>query len=320
MSYNKAIRAYEDFTGHKPSHVDVYGLDDEDRIGYKMGQVLGIAYKAKRDGKVDQYFHKFKERSRPELVSSDDGKQLYIAGGSYKITDHGIEDVMPGLFVVNPSPRGGKRKKTMAVRRRRRRRAGGMFARNPAPRRRARRARAKRTTVVVRANPIRRRRRYRLNPSSHRRRRHSYRRNPVHSVRASLGGVDIGTLLIPGIFIGGGAVGAEVVAGYLPVPANWKTGYMKYVMKAGIGIGAGIVLAKFLRQRKIGEYMALGAIVTSAHDAIKDALTTTLPSVKMGMYTGVPHGGLGYASPAMLAGMGGMGEYGSVPVGALGYS
>lgn len=319
MNYSRAIGAYKDFTGHDPSHVDVYGLDEEDVTGYKMGQVIGIAYKAKRDGKIDQYFHKFKQQSRPELVASDDGKQLYIAGGAYKITDHGIEDTMPGLFVVNPSPRGGKRKKTMAVRRRRRRSASGMFARNPSPRRHKRR-RARRTTVVVRANPIKRRRRYRLNPSGHRRRRHSYRRNPVHSVRASLGGVDIGNLLLPGLFIGGGAVGAEVVAGYLPIPDAWKTGYMLYATKAAIGVAAGVVIAKFLKQRKIGEYMALGAIVTSAHDAIKTALTSNLSGVKFGQYVGVPHGGLGYASPAMIAGpgmMAGMGEYVNSPYGSL---
>jgi hypothetical protein len=49
-------------------------------------------YRTTRDGVTEKYEHTFRSKSRPALVSSSDGKQLYLLGGAYNITDRGIED------------------------------------------------------------------------------------------------------------------------------------------------------------------------------------------------------------------------------------
>src|SRR6185312_4468044 len=270
VDIDRASKAFEDFTGSKPKWVEKHKLDERDRAGYRMGKVVGVAYEATRDGERAQYFHRFAPKSRPELVASSDGRQLYISRGSYEVTDRGIEDRMPTLFVVNPSERKGK-KSTMRVRRRRRK---------------ATAARPRTTVVRVRSNPIRRRRRasgrrslvsYKHNPIR-RRRRHSgrmslrkFRRNPM-GIGAHLGGLNFGAMLIPGVLVGAGAVGAEALTATLTIPASWKVGITRHFVKAGIGIAAGMAIASVLRMRKAGEYVALGSIVIATHDAIKDAL------------------------------------------------
>lgn len=310
----RATRAYEDFTGHKASRVDKRRLDDSQVVGYRMGSTVGIAYEATRDGKTDQYFHRFKKAARPDLVAKDDGKQLYLSGGKYKITDRGIED-MPEMFVVNPSRR--RRRKTATTRRR-----PSVMRRNPV--RRRRRAARGRTTIYA-VNPHRRRVRRRR--SSARRmlrnpvRRRGYRRNP-----SGAGGFKIMSMIMPGLAIGAGAVMAEVATGYLPLPAAWKTGQLRYLTKATVGIGLGWALAKFAN-RRLGEAMAMGAIAISAHDAIKDMILAKMGGgVQMGGYNwnkygyGTPMGGgqytgLGFYSAGQTSHMGqyvgtqGMGEY-----------
>lgn len=86
-----AARAFEDFTGREASRVERHaGL--EHRAGWLLGRVAAISYIATRDGETAEYVHRFKRRSRPQLVSSHDGSQLYLLGGAYSVTDRGIED------------------------------------------------------------------------------------------------------------------------------------------------------------------------------------------------------------------------------------
>lgn len=313
----RAKKAFSDFTGHKATKSERRELDDRDVTGFKMGPVVGIAYEAKRDGETAQYFHRFNKKARPDLVARDDGKKLYIAGGRYKVTDRGIED-MPHLFVVNPSPRSGKKKRRVSIRsrsaspmarpRRRRRvarRAVTVYNVNPSRRRRTRRR-----VASFLPNPIRRRRRramstYRRNPS----RRRGYRRNP--SARG-LAGMTFTKLIVPAIGIGMGAVASEIAMGYLPLPANLKTGVLRHVTKAGIGMAGGYALYKFMGQKKLGEFFALGALVIAAHDATKELILKFSPGVKFGaayraadgygMY--MPARGMGYYLPGQQASMG----------------
>jgi hypothetical protein len=332
----RAAKAYENFTGHVPKQMATRKLDDVDQAGYRMGSVVGVAYEARRDGETAQYFHRFAKKSRPDLVARDDGKQLYITGGSYKVTDRGIEDrkAMPTLFVVNPSKRKAKKGSSMA-RRRRRRNASGQFLRNPSSSyaRRRRRKTSAVTTVRVRSNPARRHRRrrglsralpFRVNPVRrvrHRRRRHmGFRRNPIGRGGLSLGAV-MG-LVAPGVLVGGGAVGAEVVMGYLPIPAAWKTGYVRHLVKGGLGVAGGLIIADVFGMKKLGEYFALGAVAIASHDAFKDMITTQMPGLSFGEY--VPgkrlgnqfgDGGFGYASPGMV---GQFGEYVPTPASQFG--
>ncbi len=57
-----------------------------------IGDLDGVLYTTVRDGLKESYVHKFRKKSRPQLASSFDGKQLYILGGGYAFTDRGIVD------------------------------------------------------------------------------------------------------------------------------------------------------------------------------------------------------------------------------------
>ncbi len=307
MDTTKAKRAYKQFTGHTPKKTTVAKLDASNVAGWKLGQAVGVAYEATRDGETERYFHEFKKSARPDLVSRDDGKQLYFTGGRYKVTDRGIED-MPSLFVINPSPRkGAKKGKTMArkrrrtsVRRRRTTTRVATFARNPIRRRRRRRA----SVSTFARNPIRRRRRVSVK---------RYRRNP--SARRALGGVSkLSGMVMPAVAIGAGAVAAEVAMGYLPIPAQFKTGVMRHVTKGGVGVVGGLIIGKLFKQPKLGKFFAAGAIAIATHDAIKEALAARMPSLKfggMGAYLprSAVQGSLGYYNPAGVVDYSAMGEY-----------
>ena len=305
MSRARAIAAYEDFKGERPSRLRRARLPDADVTGWQMGPLVGVAYEARRDGKTAQYFHEFERRARPNLVAQDDGKRLFIEGGRFKVTDKGIED-MPNLFVVNPSPRRGSARKgspTMARRahsaRRRRRSHVTVFTSNPRRRRRSsgRSASGRFTRRSYARNPARRRRThrrhaaarvYRRNPVARRSTRRRYRRNPS-------GGVGkLSALVLPAVFIGLGAVGSEVVCGYLPIPLAWKTGSMRYLVKGAVGVGIGLVLAKALKQKRLGYYFAAGAIAIATHDFVKNLIASNAPAVK----------GLGYVNPASVSAFG----------------
>lgn len=297
----RAIGDFEAFTGERPRRVTRSRLPDGDQVGWKMGRAVGVAYEATRDGITERYFHEFKKKAAPDLVAGQAGRQLYFDGGRYHVTERGIED-MPQLFVVNPSKRPSKRKTAMARSRRRRRthhrsrsRGLALFRANPIRRRRRRRYTARRRhtrRAVYLANPIRRRRRRRMSVRR-------YRRNP--SARR-LGGaaVTFSRMLLPAAGIGLGAVGSEIIMGYLPIPAQFKTGVARHFTKGAVGVTAGLVLGKLFRMRRLGNYFALGAVAIAVHDAVKELIANRMPSVHMGMgmYRRPIHGSLGYSSPA----------------------
>jgi len=314
----RAAKAYSDFHGEPPSRSYTVNLDDDPVAGYRLGSTLGIAYQATRDGKTERYFHEFKPKARPDLVVRDDGKRLYLANGAYKVTDRGIED-MPAMFVVNPSKRPSlrsKRKPAMARRARRRRtvqqavfranpvrrrRHSGMFAAAP-KRRRRRRAPA----TIYTANPIRRR--------SHRRiSRRSYRRNPIGG--SSGGNVKIHQLVLPAAAIGLGAVGSELLMGYIPgLPSFLTTGVMRHVTKGVISAAAGWGIARFAN-KKMGEAFALGGMTIAFHDAIKEGIVAVMPTAQFGAYLPANGGSvgrparMGYYSPGSMVPMNRMGQY-----------
>lgn len=297
------MKAFEAFKGERPARLRRSRLPDHDVTGWEMGPLLGVAYEARRDGQTQRYFHEFKKSARPKLVASDDGRNLYIDGGHFKVTDRGVED-MPNLFVVNPSARSGqsqpKRKgSSMARRARRRRRSSvSIFTTNPRRRRRSV-ARRRRSTIFAR-NPVRRRRRraparsvarsvYRRNPARRRARatgrRRSYRRNPVNVGKLS-------GMLMPAVFIGLGGVATEVACAYLPIPIAWKTGPMRYIVKGAVGVGIGLILANGFKQRRMGYYFAAGAVAIATHDFVKAWLNSQ---------SAVPIKGLGYLNPGSVA-------------------
>lgn len=88
---NQAMELFEDFRGENPESVERINLPIA-KAGLTIGPCDGIMYTTRRDGKVERYIHRFKKSARPLLVSSFDGKQLYIVGGQYTFTDRGIVD------------------------------------------------------------------------------------------------------------------------------------------------------------------------------------------------------------------------------------
>jgi hypothetical protein len=312
----RAKKAFEDFSGHVPRKVRTSRLPDEPVTGWEMGPVVGIAYEAKRDGAKRQYFHEFKKAARPSLVSKDDGSQLYIDGGRYKVTERGIED-MPALFVVNPSARKGAKSKgkpmarrRSATRRRRRTSQVAVFRANPIRRRRRRAASSGRRRSYLR-NPAPRRARRRRSVSVRR-----FRRNPS-ARRLGGGALNFGKSLLPAIGIGVGAVGAEIIMGYLPIPANFKTGVLRHVTKGVVAVAAGFLIGKVLRQKRLGNFVALGGVVIAAHDALKEVITSRMPAIPFGQYVPTVRGGLGEYLPRGATG-GSLGYYS--PAATMDYS
>ena len=309
LNQARAAKAYAGFTGRAPDRVEYAHLDDEPVAGYQLGRMEGVAYEATRDGKTERYFHEFSRQARPKLVVKDDGSQLYVVNGKYKVGDRGIED-MPPLMIMNPSKRPSLRRtakgrfmaRTARPVRRRKASKVTVWTRNPtAPRRRKRRARSIFRSNPVAATPHRRRRRhYKRNPIAATRRRH-YRRNPIMGGKGDL---RLMSMIGPAAGIAVGAVGVELAMGYMPfLPTSMTTGPVRYLTKGAISLGIGWGVAKFVN-RQAGEAFALGGLVIAFHDALKSAIVTYMPAAKFGAY--VPRAGMGYYSPGQQVPVGRM--------------
>ena len=88
----QAMDLYRRFSGHEPEIVGRMGKPKIPNVGIVIGEMDGVTYETVRDGETLQYFHRFNKKSRPLLVSSFDGKQIYIVGGRYDFTEDGIVD------------------------------------------------------------------------------------------------------------------------------------------------------------------------------------------------------------------------------------
>jgi hypothetical protein len=89
-----AARLREDFTGHTPRMKDIVKMPKPRYPDAAMvvGELDGLLYTTVRDGKVESYIHRFRQRSRPLLCVSPDGKTLFMLGGAYSFTERGIVD------------------------------------------------------------------------------------------------------------------------------------------------------------------------------------------------------------------------------------
>ena len=84
-----AAQLFTEFSGHRPARDGIVMVNAED-VCCIIGPITYIGYEAKRDGKIEQYMHKF-ENGRPLLAISHDGSQAYILGGEYEFTEKGFE-------------------------------------------------------------------------------------------------------------------------------------------------------------------------------------------------------------------------------------
>lgn len=89
---SEAIDRFTDFRGDEPDFIETMELKPIDPVMLTIGQCTGIMYETTRDGQKEKYIHQFKKTAQPLLCVSSDGLQLYLIGGSYSVTDRGIED------------------------------------------------------------------------------------------------------------------------------------------------------------------------------------------------------------------------------------
>lgn len=85
----QAARLFKRFTGRPADRIDKIPLQPLPKTGLAFGEMVEIGYISYRDGLP--YRHSFRPlRSRPLLVSTHDGKQVLLIGGSYAFTERGI--------------------------------------------------------------------------------------------------------------------------------------------------------------------------------------------------------------------------------------
>ena len=94
---DKASGGFEGFTGKRATHVTTHKIADgsnRKRAGFALGKLHAVTYLPNREGDPPGtlYEHKFRKFSQPLLVASDDGSRLEVIGGSFQVTDRGIED------------------------------------------------------------------------------------------------------------------------------------------------------------------------------------------------------------------------------------
>lgn len=162
------------------------------------------------------------------------------------------------ILLVNPRRR--RRRKSATARRRVRRK-------NPRVSR-VRRRRIKRAAgYVVGARRIRRRK---LNPRVRRR-----RRNP------RLGGLGIPSVkgiigqIVPAATGAVGAVGLDIALAYLPIPDQYKTGWLGTGVKVAGAIGLGVLAGKVVGRQR-GQLFTAGALTVIAYQVIRKLAKDTL--------------------------------------------
>lgn len=180
------------------------------------------------------------------------------------------------LFIANPSRRRKRRKVSRKS-----------FTSNPRRRRRAKR-------VSFRRNPAPRRRRgFRRNPSA---------RRLIGRLSAGRGKLNIKDTVMSAGGAALGAIGTDVVFARLPLPANLKTGAMRQLVKAAVGVGLGFLVSRYANKR-IGAAIATGGLAIAGYEAARSYLVKEVPALGLGEYLD----GLGYYSAGMP--VDGLGEY-----------
>ncbi len=194
------------------------------------------------------------------------------------------------LVIANPSKRGrdkhGRFLKGHAHSPRKRRTHTRSMRTNPSPRKRA----ASRRAVAT----------------HHRRRRRSqFRRNPQGPVSM------FKSLIAPAAWGTGGAIGTDIIAGYLPIAATYKTGAMGWGLKTGIAVLLGWI-ASFGVRPAHAAFLASGGIIKSTADFTETLIHEHMPTIPLGEYQ--PAFPAAYEAPALSAGMvGGLGAYEGAP-------
>lgn len=221
---------------------------------------------------------------------------------------------MSELLLINPGRKGKRKRKKKrsaaqkaATRRMLAARRGGTVKRKrktsiriaPVAKKRKRKSRS--LAKVTARTRVRRRKH---NPiRAHRRRR--YRSNPMR-----LGNVGSFTkhTLMPSVVGAAGALGVDVILGFLPIPVQFKTGPMRAIVKIAGAVGVGMLAGNFMK-RETAHQIAAGAITVTLYDVMKGYLQQAMPTLPLSeadaMYEDYPN--LSYAGAGQT--VDGMGTY-----------
>jgi len=90
-SLKESRKRFKDFRGDTPGSIRPVKVNVP-KSAMTVGELAGVLYNTVRDGKREDYIHKFRKKSRPLLAASDDGSSLHIIGGRYEFTERGIVD------------------------------------------------------------------------------------------------------------------------------------------------------------------------------------------------------------------------------------
>jgi len=155
---------------------------------------------------------------------------------------------------------------------------------NPRKRRRKHKAKARKHVAkrrrrhsVMSAAPVRhKRRRYMSNP---RKRSRKYRRNP--SMRGFRPMAFMKDTLMPSAVGAAGALGLDMLLGFVPLPAMLKTPTMRPLVRIAGAVGIGIV-AGMVTNKRIGEQVGAGALTVVLYDTLKGFVTAQFPTLTLG--------------------------------------
>ncbi len=118
--------------------------------------------------------------------------------------------------------------------------------------------------------------------------RRKYRRNPIQKT-------DIFGQFKDGAIGAAGALAVDIAMAKLPIPDNLKTGQMKPIVQGLVGIGIGMAVSKFGKNKSLGKQLAGGAVTVSLYNAGRQMLAAPL-----GLAGYDDQGMLGYQDSGLL--------------------
>ena len=184
---------------------------------------------------------------------------------------------MPQLMLINPRKRR-KRKMSALQKKYFGKRAGkrtGKRHKRAVPR-------ARRRSVVLSSNPIRRRK---------------YRRTT--GVPSPMGFVK--DTLVPSGIGAAGALGLDILLGFLPLPAMLKGPMVTPIVKLAGAVGIGAV-AGMITNRRIGEQVAAGAVTVVLYNLLRGVVTQAMPTLALGDYDMSAYPSLEYVGAGLQVG------------------
>lgn len=113
------------------------------------------------------------------------------------------------------------------------------------------------------------------------RRPRKYRRNPTRGIgKFSVQSFTKNTLM-PSAVGAAGALGLDVLIGFLPLPPALKTGPFRSVVRVVGAIGLGMVAAMVVK-KSTAEQIAAGAITVTLYDTLKGVVRQAMPTLQLG--------------------------------------